>query len=215
VSDNPSKTLAGRGRKPGDRRDEVVGATLVGLVVVLLGYASGIGAGGSGGSWSSIAAGGTAPSVPGSSAAPASATSPVLIQASTSPNGSSAWNPGLADSTGPTSAKPTSAPSASVGPSPSSVASSALPTTPTPTSPPTVIGSQSQTPEPTDSTTSEPSPSGQPSTSPSVPVSSGLLLGLLPPDLLPCLLGPVNSLLGLGNLLGPCQPAPSSASGTP
>ncbi|NUP49963.1 MAG: hypothetical protein HOW97_22025, partial [Catenulispora sp.] len=76
MSDNPSKTFAGRWRA--DRRDEAVGATLVGLVVVLLGYASGVGAGGSGGT---VAAGGGPQGIPGSPPAPASATSPVLVQA--------------------------------------------------------------------------------------------------------------------------------------
>jgi hypothetical protein len=212
VSGNPHKTIAGRGRRPGDRRDEAVGAALVGLVVVLVGYASGIGAGGSGGSGPPIAAGGGAPSVPGSSAAPTSAPSTVLVQATPT----SGDDPAPADPAGgPVAPNQTFAASTSGGAPPSPVVNPVLPTTPTPTSIPTVIVSQPQTPEPTGSTPSGPSSSDQPSTSPSSAAPTGLLPALIPPNLVPCLLGPVDSLLGLGGLLGQCQTATSPMAGTP
>ena len=83
MSDNPSKAATGRTRQPVDRRDEAVGATLVGLVVVLLGFASGIGSGGPG---TAVAGGsGQAPTTAGSSSgAPTPAGPPALIQASSS-----------------------------------------------------------------------------------------------------------------------------------
>lgn len=220
MSENSSKAHAGRGRRLVDRRDEAVGATLVGLVVVLLGYASGIGAGGGGGGVSS-AVGGGPPNVVGSSGAgPAPDTSPVIVQASSS--SAAADGDGFPLPGDPTSPGVTNQPSAHPTPSGAPSSSSAGPTpTPTPSSGPTVIVSQSQSLGPTDTPTSTPSPSGLPSGTPSPTPSStpttpgGLLTGLLPSNLLPCLLGPVDNLLGLGGLLGQCPSSTAPGAVTP
>jgi hypothetical protein len=70
------------------------------------------------------------------------------------------------------------------------------------------------------------SPTDDPSTSPgtsqpptSQPATSPPATGLLPPNLLPCLLDPLTAplkdVLGLGDLLGPCQTPTSSSAGAP
>lgn len=209
MSDIPSRAAAGRIRRPVDRRDEAVGATLVGLVVVLLGFASGIGAGGG---TTAVAGGGQAPGIGGpSSGAPTPAGPPAIIQASSSSSaaaGGDQYPPpgdtqaGPNQSSAPTSAGATSGPVA--GPT------SPLPSTPMPTPLPTPTSVISQSPYPTSigSSPSDPSsPDGSPSTPPPV-VISGDPSTTPAPDVLSCLLDPITAplggLLGLGNLLGPC-----------
>lgn len=226
MSDNPSKTTAGRARRPMDRRDEAVGATLVGLVVVLLGYASGIGTDATG---TTTAAGGPAPSAGGSSGTSMSLAPPVLIQASPSTSATSAAggdrHPVPGDDTGPVGPYPSSAPStapgATTGPGPSSPPPSTPPpaSAPMPTSTPTgpvVIGGP-PAPTSTGPGSSEPSsPGGPPSTSPPTVISADPTTSL-PSNLLPCVLEPVTAplggLLGLGGVLGSTCPTPSA--GTP
>jgi hypothetical protein len=237
VSDDPSSISTVRLRWPADRRDQVVGATLVGLVVVLLGYASGIGAEGPG----AQAAGGGPASTLGPPGTPTSDSSPVLVQAPPSsggaqptatggylgavpPNQPSEAGPGggigtsiaLSTTSAPgTTPTPPTTPAPPATPTPTGSQPPSSPTTPSSpsASPPTASGSQ-----PTDpgGGTSSPAPGGPTSSSP----GGSVLGGLLPPNLLPCLLDPLTApltgLLGLGGgLLGTCPAPTASAGGAP
>lgn len=215
MSDNPSKAAEGRAGRPVDRRDEAVGATLVGLVVVLLGFASGIGAGGSG---TEVAGGGSqAPTTAGSlSGAPTPAGPPALIQASSSASaGGDQYPPtgglpvGPNQSSAPVPVGATSGPVAGPPGPPSSVPSTPMPT-------PTSVISGPPYPTSTGPSTSVPSsPDGSPSTPPPVVISGD---PSSPPatDVLSCLLDPITAplggLLGLGNVLGSCPSSPGGLS---
>ncbi|HET9172414.1 MAG TPA: hypothetical protein VFN97_23510 [Actinospica sp.] len=87
----PRRSSAARPRRPADRRDEIVAATLVGMVVVLLGYASGIGG-------SAGAATPSAGSTPGAVAEQPSANptgpAPVIVSATGGPSGVPTSDPG-------------------------------------------------------------------------------------------------------------------------
>lgn len=222
MSDDPSNISTVRLRWPADRRDQIVGATLVGLVVVLLGYASGIGVEAPG----AQAAGGGPASHLGPPAGPASDQSPVLVQAPSSSGGAPPTTAG-----GYVGAVPKDQPS-NPGPVGGTTPGTASPTVPAPPVTPTPTGSQPpSTPSPPDSTATSPAPPestgsqpSDPETSPSsgapssTPPTGTVLGGLLPPTLVPCLLdpltAPLNGLLGLGDLFGTC-PTTTSAGGAP
>lgn len=77
MSRHPRIPFSIRAQWPSDHRDELVAAALVGLVVVLLGYASGIGLGGTN---SSAAAGGPSAVIAPASPSP-TGPSPVIVRA--------------------------------------------------------------------------------------------------------------------------------------
>jgi hypothetical protein len=89
VSRHPSKPFSTRARWPSDHRDELVAAALVGLVVVLLGYASGIG----GSSNAATAAGGPSAVIAPDTPSP-TGPSPVIVRATTPDSGSGGYGGG-------------------------------------------------------------------------------------------------------------------------
>lgn len=85
------RSSAARPRWPADRRDEIVAATLVGMVVVLLGYASGIGVSAGMGAPSAGSTPGAVTELP--SANPTSP-APVIVSATGAPGGDATSDPG-------------------------------------------------------------------------------------------------------------------------
>ena len=189
---------AATSRWPVDHRDQIVGATLVGIVLVLLGYASGIG----GGSGVAQASGGAAPGTLAVAPSPSVGGSPpAIIQAIGSGDGGVPGGYGYGSGgeygSGQTSASGSgSGPSGISGASPPAPASaSATPSAGSPS--PVIVGV---------STSATPSPASSGTVS---PTASCGLLGCVTSaltgtsGLLPCLLGP-----GIPGLLptGPTGP---------
>jgi len=117
--ENSSPPSAARPLRPADRRDEIVAAALVGMVVVLLGYASGIG--GSGGT--ATASGVPTPGAVVQPTTAPTSPAPVIVSATGIPSGNPTSDPGyyLYSNTVPTgnptnpTAGPTSAPAPPTG----------------------------------------------------------------------------------------------------
>ena len=202
-----SQNESARARGPADHRDEIVAAALVGTVLVLLGYASGIG----GGSGPARASSGSAPNTVALVPAPASSgPSPVIVQATggsgggfSSGYGAGGGYGGYGGDGGGQGPAPAANPGGASGPTP------APSSTPSASSPdPVIVG-------------------GSPSASPGGTASGGsgqltCLLGSTSAGLLPTdpagltgILSGVTSTVGsvLGGLLGPCpaaSPTPSA-----
>jgi hypothetical protein len=169
-----------------DRRDQIIAATLVGTVLVLLGYASGIGGGGG----AAQAAGGPDPGVIAQAPSPsASGPAPVIVQATGGSGDSGApggYGSGYGYGSGSSGTQPAGGASgmSSAEPSPSASAAG-----------PVIVGAPG---------TGSPSPSATPSTAAScglIDCVTSVVAGA--GGLLPCLLGSGSSGLLSGTLGDP------------
>ena len=175
MSRNSSSSISVKSRRTADHRDEIVAATLVGMVLVLLGYASGI----AGGSGAAQASGSSAPNaVAVQPSLTSSGPAPVIVQATGGPGDGSGYGGGYGGGygsgyTGGGGAAPGagggSGGTSGTGPSHSAVPSSG-------SSDPVIVGSPGASPS------AGPSGSSSPGAACDQPLclGSGLLSGLLP-----------------------------------